>query len=322
MLKFSYCRLPLLASLLCVQLVPTFAQRDLHFSQYLFQGILINPAYAGNKNQVENTLSYRNQWVGLQGAPKYAAYTINAPIIHGSGGVGAQVTNQQFGSLKENALIGCFSYRLHVGKGTLAAGIETGIRQYQFTTEDLLIHDANDPVAANGKTSFVPDLGLGVYYQTAKYHIGLSAKKLLGKAYQDSPVFLQNQDRYYSLFAGRKSKIGYNDYLFATSFVNYSYNVPFLVEGTLVYQSHRGFWGGAGCRSSQEISCLVGLNLKQLLTNFNEDISFGYAYDYSFSKLQTTNAGSHELMLIYRIGKRPNPEQILKEKRAIHPVFF
>lgn len=299
-----------------------FAQRDIHFSQYMFQGILINPAYAGNKNQIENTLAYRNQWLGLQGAPKYVAYTINAPVIHASGGLGLHVSGQRFGSLKEDAVIGSFSYRVRVRKGTLAAGIEAGLRQYQFKTDDLLIRDANDPVVEGRETSFVPDLGLGMYYQTDKYHIGLGAKKLLGKAYQNSPVFTENPNRYYSLFAGRKFKTGTQDHVFATCFVNYSKNVPVLAEGTIIYQSQNGFWLGAGYRSSYEMSAITGFNFKHLFSNFHEDLSVGYAYDYSFSALQTTNNGSHEVLLIYRFGKKPNPEQILKDKRAVHPIFF
>ena len=318
----TYCYFSLLSILAVLNSSPVSAQRDIHFSQYLFQGVLINPAYAGSKNQVENTLAYRNQWAGLQGAPKYAAYTINSPIIHGSGGLGLQVTDQQFGGLVENACIASFSYRVRVRKGTLAAGAESGFRQYSFNTNDLLIHDANDPVVENNKTSIVPDLGLGMYYQTDKYHLGISAKKLLGKAYQQSPVFTENQNRYYSLFAGRKYRIGAQDHLLTTCFVNYSKDVPLLAEGTVIYQAQKGFWLGAAYRSSKEMSVLAGINLKQLIASFNEDLSLGYAYDQSFSSLQPSNHGSHELLLIYRFGKKPSPEQILKEKRAVHPVFF
>ena len=161
-----------------------------------------------------------------------------------------------------------------------------------------------------------------MYYQTDRYHVGVTAKKLLGKAYHNAPVFTENENRYYSLFAGRKFKMASRDQLITTCFVNYSKNVPLLAEGTAIYQAQKGFWIGAAYRSSNEMSVLIGLNFKQLIASFNDDLSLGYAYDHSFSPLQTTNSGSHELLLIYRFGKKPSPEQILKDKRAVHPIFF
>lgn len=298
------------------------AQREVHFSQYMFQGILINPAYAGIQHQIEGALAYKSQWNRLKSTPTITAFNIHGPVMHRSAGVGLQVNRESFGKSSQNSFLGCFSYKVRLHKGTLALGGEAGLRQYNLNTSDLVIDDHSDPNLAQQQVENIVDLGFGMYYQTEKSHIGITAKKINGNAFSSANNFTTNPNRYYSLLAGKKIKLGFQHQLLLTCFLNYSNNVPALYEFSAIYQAKNGMWIGTGYRSSQELEMLLGLNLKKLIAAFSEDLSIGYAYDYGLTALQQMNYGSHEIMVNYKFAMRRTVDQILNDKKAVHPIFF
>jgi type IX secretion system PorP/SprF family membrane protein len=298
------------------------AQREVHFSQYMYQGILINPAYAGNQNQVQATLGYKSQWNGLKSTPTVMAFTLHGPIIHQSAGLGLQMNRETFGKSSQLAILGCFSYKVRINKGVLAMGVETGFRQYAINIRDLVIEDPTDPNIAPTQTFNKFDLGFGMYYQTDKSHVGLTAKKLNGNAFQQAPLVSINPQQYYTLFAGRKWNMGNKSKLLLSCFLNYSFQQTTLGEGNAIYQSNLGLVVGLGYRSTHELIAMVGLNMKKLIPAVTEDLTIGYAYDYGFTALQDMNYGAHEILLCYRFATKPTVSQILNDKKAVHPIFF
>ena len=296
------------------------AQRDIHFSQYNFQPLLINPALSGYSTDIETTFGYKKQWLGLENAPSYSAFSINSPIIHGGGGVGLQLTNQSFGQSKQNSFLFSFAYKIRVNKGTLAIGIETGFRQYSLNVNDLIIDNQNDIVLKDVNNIIHPDLGLGVYYQTANTHIGLTAKKMIGKQYTIESDFFQYN--YYSLYAMKKIKIGANDKLYLSTFLNFDKNVPTLADFSINFLIHNGLRCGLAYRTSNELAFIAGIKLNKIVQKLNEDISVGYAFNQSLSALKSVNSGTHEVLLTYKFAKKRNPNSILKQKKAVHPIFF
>jgi hypothetical protein len=163
---------------------------------------------------------------------------------------------------------------------------------------------------------------MGIYYQKNDHLISFTAKKLSGNPYKSTNLFMLNPQHFYTLFAAKKFKLSYQTKLVVSTFITYTFDVPLLMEANLVYYTKLGLWIGAGLRNSAEMSNLIGINLKKLISDFSEDISIGYAYDYGFSMLQKVNAGSHELQVVYKFGKRPSVEEIMKDKKAVHPIFF
>ena len=308
--------------LLIISFHESIGQREIHFSQYMFQGILINPAYAGNQNQIESNFSSKSQWTNLKSTPTIYSFNIHAPILHKSAGIGAVINREKFGLSTQQSFLGCFSYKVRLLKGEISLGVESGLRQYNFNSSELNIEDKFDPNLIPNEIVSVWDLGFGMYYQNQSYHLGVSAKKLNGNAFRQSDFISLNNNQYYSLLFGKKVKISTFSKLLTTCFINYSINTPVLAEITSVYQSKIGLWTGIGYRTSSELTFLLGFGLKKIIPAFSEDFSVGYAYDYGFNALQNVNNGSHELMLIYKFGDKPTVEKILNEKKAVHPVFF
>mgnify|MGYP006170416167 CR=1 FL=1 len=115
------------------------AQFEPQFTQYMFNEMFINPAYAGSRDQVSSTLVYRNQWVGMEGAPKTQTASINAPLMNRKLGVGLNIMNESIGVTKQFAVYGNYAYRIGVGaKGALAMGIQGGFINHQENLERLL----------------------------------------------------------------------------------------------------------------------------------------------------------------------------------------
>ena len=297
------------------------AQREIHFSQYRYQGILINPAYAGNQNQVQASLGYKVQWRGLKSSPTLMAFTIHRPIIHQSAGLGLQVNRETFGKSSHLAMLGCFSYKIRLAKGVLAMGLETGFRQYVLNITDLVIEDPTDPSISPRQTFNNVDFGLGMYYETDKSHVGITAKKINGSAFQQASLLSINPQQYYTLFAGRKWNVG-NSKLLLGCFLNYTFQQASLLEGNATYQTENGLVLGLGYRSTQELMFMLGVQVKKFIPVVTEDFTIGYAYDYGFTALQDMNDGAHEIVLSYRFATKPTVSQILNDKKAVHPIFF
>ena len=296
------------------------AQRDIHFTQFNFQPLLINPALSGYNSNIESTLAYKKQWIGLQNAPSYSAFTIHSPILHGGGGVGLQLTNQSFGKSKQNTFLASFAYKIRINKGTLAIGIETGFRQYSLNVDDLIIENSNDFVLEDVQQIIQPDLGLGLYYQTQQSHLGITAKKLIGKQYTIDYNLLDYN--YYSLYYLKKFNINQINKIYLSTFVNFDSKSPILANSSINYLINNGLRLGIAYKTSNELGFIVGFKINKLFQKIHDDYTLGYAFNQSLSTLSNVNNGTHEILLTYNFSKKPNPNQILKQKKAIHPIFF
>ena len=129
-------------------------------------------------------------------------------------------------------------------------------------------------------------------------------------------------NKYFSLLSSYKVDINKFDKLLITGFGNFSYNIAPYLESNVIFQQRMGLNLGLGCRSIGEIMFISMLSFHKLFPKIKEDMSLAYAFDYGFKPLQNINSNSHEILLVYKFATRPNPEQILKNKTAVHPIFF
>lgn len=314
----KYLTILLIISKLSIQ--NSYSQRDIHLSQYNYQPLLINPALSGCGTGIEASLAYRKQWNNLQNSPQYSTFSLHFPIIHASAGFGLQLTNQSFGQSHQNAVLASFAYKIRVSKGTLALGLETGFRQFTLNVNDLIIENQNDIVLQNVDNIISPDLGLGIYFQNKNTHIGLTSKKILSQQYSKSFKFFESM--YYTCYAMKKIKVGIDNQFILASFINIDTKVPTIANLTVNYHYNKGLRLGLGYKTSNDLAFIVGFQLNKIIHKINDDISIGYAYDKSLSKLNDVSNGSNEIMLTFKFASKPNPNMILKQKKAIHPVFF
>ena len=142
---------------------------------YIYNGLAINPAFAGCQDALSSTISYRNQWVGFNDAPRNQILSIHTPVYNNRIGLGLLVEKNSIGIFKETNIIGNYAYRMELRDGILAFGLGFGVTVSNIAWNELVAADLNDAQLMNNSTSTVlPAFSLGTYYYTKKYFIGIS----------------------------------------------------------------------------------------------------------------------------------------------------
>jgi type IX secretion system PorP/SprF family membrane protein len=278
------------------------AQQDPMISQYMFNGLFLNPAYAGSHKYFTTTLNYRKQWVNFDGAPQTVMAAIDGPIPDKNMGVGLIIMNDQIGVTRQNSFMANYSYQIKTSeKGKLSLGLSLGVSQYRANLTSLTVWDDNDEVFMNDlKSNIIPRFGFGVYYFQELWYAGISIPTLL--AYQKGSNFSMNinnstsLDRHYFLTGGLIFKVHENIKLRPSTLIKILPNAPIQADLNLSALFYETIWVGASFRSGD---ALVGIIEYQTNARFR----VGYAYDLTFSKIRNFSAGSHELMIGYDLGK-------------------
>ena len=166
-----------------VMLVLGLSARAQHlpiYSQYLFNGMAINPAYTGSRDALSATVGYRNQWVGFDGAPVTQTFNIHAPLKKKNVALGLCAYNDKIGVSRETGLFGNYAYRLRLGNGRLQMGLSGGMAMANSEWANVNAIDPGDNVfAANSPTFLLPNFGTGAYYYTDRFYAGVSVPRIL-----------------------------------------------------------------------------------------------------------------------------------------------
>lgn len=273
------------------------------YSQYMFNSLAINPAYAGSRNVLSATALFRSQWTGIAGAPKTGTFTIDAPIGEKRIGLGLQVFSDKLGITKTTGAVASYAYRIRMEKGTLSFGLQASGSQYKadYTTVALdPENSATDPAFANNVNTLLFNFGTGVYYNSDRFYIGLSAPKLLTNKLNNHSTELES---------GPVATQAIHLFL-ASGFV-FPLSDEFKLKPSILIKGVKGaplegdlnatLWikeviaVGAQYRTNADISGLFELQI-------SPQIRIGYAYDHSITPLKSYNSGGHEIMLRYEFG--------------------
>jgi type IX secretion system PorP/SprF family membrane protein len=287
------------------------AQHSPLFSQYMLNGLAINPAYTGSREVFTANAMYRNQWAGIEGAPKTQVLSIHGPLKNKSVAVGLLLNNEQYGVTKNTGITGNFAYRLKMRAATLSFGLSAGINLMSARYTELATTQANDLSFANDyRGTFRPDFGAGIYYFSKKYFVGLSVPTMTSQRY-----LLENEKvRTYSDF-GNYNFILTGGYLFTLS-QNFKLKPSSLIRITpnqqaqidlnanVIYKDQ--FWLGMSYRHHDALVVLAEFQI-------NQQFKIGYSYDYTLATFKNYSKGSHEIMLQYEFGFRV---------KSIDPRFF
>jgi type IX secretion system PorP/SprF family membrane protein len=290
------------AVLALVCLTKATAQQDPMVSQYLFNGLYLNPAYAGSHKYWSSTLSYRRQWVGFDGAPQTIIGAVDGPIASKNMGLGLIFFNDQIGVTRQNSVMANYAYRIRVSEtGRLALGISAGISQFSAKLTDLTVWDTDDQVFQNDLTSkVIPRFGFGIYYSDENWFAGFSIPTLL--AYQKGRDFSVNvnkasfMNRHYLLTGGYIFTLSDNVKLKPSVLLKYLPNAPLQADINLGVLLKDMFWIGGSFRSGD-----AGVIMLEYQSN--SYFRIGYAYDMTFSALRNHSHGSHEIMIGIDFGK-------------------
>lgn len=280
-----------------------FSQQDPMLTQYMFNGMFLNPAYAGSHEYWSSTLSYRSQWVGadFEGAPTTAVVSVDGPIRGKNMGLGFTILHDRIGVTNTSVATANYSYQLRLNQNTrLAFGINAGVAQYSSRLTDVLVWDTQDEVYANNLTKVIPRIGVGTYLFSDKYYVGVSIPTVI--AYEDGNDFSVDLSkasflrRHYLLTGGVVLPVSEKVKFKPSLLLKYVKNAP--LEGDLTFSAifNDAFWIGASYRSNDA----VGLILEYQTNSF---FRVGYAYDITVSGLRGYQNGSHEIMIGVDFGR-------------------
>ena len=277
------------------------AQQDVMVSQYMFNGLFLNPAYAGSHKYFSSSLLHRSQWVGFAGAPQSSLISVDGPLMNQTMGVGLIVSNDHIGVTDQTDIYGNYSYHLPLGKGKLAFGIKAGVSRYYSKYDQLTYWDQGDQVfSSNIKTKWLPKFGFGTYYYAEKWYAGLSIPTLV--AYDKDHDFSLDVDkssdirRHYFLTGGYVFELNKLFKLKPSVLFKYTPAAPLQADINLNLLYNDQFWFGVSYRTLDAVTVLI-----EYQTNYRFRV--GYAYDFTTSTIRNYSSGSHEILIGYDFGK-------------------
>jgi type IX secretion system PorP/SprF family membrane protein len=289
-------------TLLCFlfYLQAAIAQQTPAASQYMFNGLLLNPAYAGSKPFTSAAMMVRKQWTGFQGSPTTQTASIHGALENKKIGLGLYISNDHAGIINRTELFGSYAYHIEMGDGKLAFGLQGGFTYLKSTLSDLIYNDNNDPVYnANTISNVLPNFGGGMYYYSELFYAGLSIPELMSYD-PDRQVSLNIEGvhhvrRHFYLTSGYVFSLSEQVKLKPSFLVKYVYGAPIQVDINANLLLNNIIWVGASYRTKDAIALIGEYQLSKKLR-------IGYSFDYTLSMLRNFSAGSHEFMIGYDFG--------------------
>ncbi len=283
--------------------VAGYCQQDILVSQYMFNHLLLNPAYAGSKDYMMATLLYRKQWVDFKGAPTTQVATLHGPVGLTNFGWGASISHDKIGVTDRTDAYLNAAYHLPVGpKMKLSLGLRAGGGYYSYKNSDLIYWDSNDPLFAGDKTSkFIPNIGAGAYLYTDKFYAGVSVPNVI--SYDTTKVLslnmsgnvVPNQVRHYFATAGVALEVNPDVVIKPSVLVKYVQNAPIEADFNVNVLFAQVLWVGGSYRTGDSFVALLELQL-------TKKFRLGYSYDFTTTDVKNYSAGSHEIMIGYDFG--------------------
>lgn len=276
--------------------VSVLGQQDIMISQYLFNGLLLNPAYAGSHDYVNSTLLQRSQWTQFEGAPVTSVMAVDGPMAAEDLGLGMLVTLDEIGVTSQLDVSVNLAYRLDMPVGKLSFGLRAGAVSYRAAIQDVTVWDPTDPVfSGNEIREMIPKFGFGAYYYNEIFYLGASIPVLY--ALDDA---LQNGEedfykRHLMLTSGMVFFPSDRVTLKPSVLVKYVNSAPVEVDLNLHALLDEKFWLGVGYRSGASAVAMIEYQITPTLRT-------GYAHDIAVNGLRTFAGGSHEIMIGLDLG--------------------
>jgi type IX secretion system PorP/SprF family membrane protein len=275
------------------------------YSQYLQNGLMINPAYAGSREALSAFLSYRMQWMGTSGAPVMQTVSLHSPLKNDRVALGLKARFMQYGATKSTSIYGIYAYHIRVGKGKLSFGLQAGadLSNTDYTNLDLI--DEGDQIFITpDKPYTLPNVGAGVYYFSDRIFAGVAVPSFLSyrRTDQGAPQAYHSFDRYDFVFSAGGLITLSPVFKFKPSvLVDYSLeNTEKLnqldINGNFIIADI--VWIGGSWRTSEQV--VVGI--LQILPT--PQLMIGFSYDYPVGRMNNFSKGSTEIILRYEFGSK------------------
>ncbi len=297
-------------------------QQPLH-TMFMFNKLLVNPAYAGYHEHPCVTGHIREQWIGFTGAPKTQSLSMHAPLASQRIGIGFNLQRRSIGVSSATTFDGIYDYRLPMGSGTLSLGVQASARFLEVDYSDpnvKTIQDINlDPgVESISDSKFLANVGAGVYYNTSAFYIGLSAPRLMSSDidFELNNLFIAREQAHYYLMTGWAIRIDHKMSFVPQMMVRYTESAPVDVDLNLGIRWWEDYSlgvtlrkGGVDDRLLESVDLIASAKVLR-------GLRIGAAYDITMSELRKYSSGSLEIMMMYCFGEPAQPATF------INPRYF
>jgi len=279
--------------------VDVTAQQDPHYTQYMYNMSIMNPAYAGSKENMTGGLLYRKQWIDIEGAPTTGTFFINSPVGKNVG-LGLSAINDKIGPVEESNVYVDFSYTLNLGDDRrLAFGLKGGVTMHKidFNTIYPTLPDLNDDAfgGQNPSKTFL-NMGTGFFYYTNKYYLAVSLPNMLKSNYLDfNGRKFGTETLHYFITGGYVFDLNPDLKFKPSTMIKSAVNSPVSVDFSANFMFNDKFEVGGTYRLQDSFGAMVNYAI-------NPNLRIGYAYDHIVSDLNITTPSSHEIMVLFNLN--------------------
>jgi type IX secretion system PorP/SprF family membrane protein len=291
--------------------VVAFAQQDPHYTQYMYNMSVMNPAYAGSKENLSLGLLYRKQWVEIEDAPTTATFFGHAPVGKNVG-MGLSVISDKIGPVEENNVYADFSYTLNLGgEHKLAFGLKTGLTLHKVSLFDDVyptLPDAGDPAFSENTSNSYFNIGSGLFYYTNKYYLGFSVPNMIKSKHLDfNGREFGSEVSHYFVTGGYVFDVSQNVKFKPFFMMKSAFEAPTSWDVSANFLFNEKFEIGGTYRLEDSFGAMVNYAI-------TPNIKLGYAYDHIVSDLNVTTPSSHEIILLFDLN--------FPKKVSSSPRFF
>ncbi|MEN2402780.1 type IX secretion system membrane protein PorP/SprF [Flavobacterium sp. MC2016-06] len=287
------------------------AQQESQYTQYMYNTMTINPAYTGTRGVPSIFGLYRTQWVGLDGAPETANFSIESPVTKNGQGFGLSVTNDRIGPSTDTNLALNYSYPIQLSSDVvMSLGLSGSADFMQIDYSKLNIYNPDDPYMSGVLSKTSPNVGAGVYFHSNdKWYAGLSVPQILEtKFYDDVKESVASKRMHFYLMGGYVFNLNENLKFKPAAMVKAVQGAPLAVDLSANFLLNEKLTLGAAYRWDAAVSFLAGFQV-------TPGMNIGYAYDYDTNNLGRYNSGSHEIFLRFDLFTAT-------KYRLVTPRFF
>lgn len=306
----SRINLILLISFIFFKCNSLFSQQDAQFTQYMYNTVNVNPAYAGSRGVLSVFGTHRAQWIGLEGAPTTNTASIHSPINNSRVGIGLSIIQDEIGPSDKSMISADFSYTIHTSETyKLSFGLKGTASLFNVDYTKLNRYDLNDPRFQNNiDNQFSPNVGAGVYYHSDKFYAGISVPFMLEtKHFDDNASSVAKDAMHYYFISGYVFDLSETTKFKPAFLIKSVKGAPLQADLTANFMFNDKFVVGGAYRWSAALSGLAGFQV-------NQNWFIGYTYDNDTTKLANYNSGSHEIFLRYEFNG--------KQEKVVSPRFF
>ena len=291
--------------------VELHAQQDPHYTQYMYNMSVMNPAYAGSKENLSLGLLHRKQWVEIEDAPTTTTFFGHAPVGKNVG-MGLSVISDKIGPVEENNIYADFSYTLNLGgEHKLAFGIKTGLTLHKVGLYDEVyptLPDEFDPAFSENTSNSYFNIGSGLFYYTNKYYLGFSIPNLMKSKHLDfNGREFGSEVSHYFVTGGYVFDINDNVKFKPFFMMKSAFEAPTSWDLSANFLFNEKFEIGGTYRLEDSFGAMVNYAI-------TPNIKLGYAYDHIVSDLNVTTPSSHEIILLFDLN--------FPKKVSSSPRFF